>query len=84
MRPGALPPGAGGSVPFATAMLLACLKGLGWLLWVVALLILILAIARTLRGEPVQHGELALAALACLAGGYAARRLAFWMQARLR
>lgn len=66
--------------PLASAVLIGCLNGLQWLLWLTAGLLLLLVVTQFLRGDadamPVPNliGAIALAILGYICG-FAARKL---------
>jgi len=62
---------------FATAILVGCLQGMKYLLWLVAVLLLMLVLAQWLRGESAfKLALLSLMALLALGGGLVSGRAA--------
>lgn len=63
--------------PFATAILAGCLQGMKYLLWLVAVLLLMLVLAQWLRGESAfKLALLSFMALLALGGGLVSGRAA--------
>lgn len=63
--------------PFATAILVGCLQGMKYLLWLVAVLLLMLLLAQWMRGESAfKLATLSLMALLALGGGFVSGRAA--------
>jgi hypothetical protein len=63
--------------PFATAILVGCLQGMKYLLWLVAVLLLMLVLAQWLRGESAfKLVLLSFMALLALGGGLVSGRAA--------
>ena len=63
--------------PFATAILVGCLQGMKYLLWLVAVLLLMLVLAQWLRGESAfKLALLSFMALLALGGGLVSGRAA--------
>lgn len=63
--------------PFATAILVGCLQGMKYLLWLVALLLLVLLLVQWLRGESTfKLALLSFIALLALGGGFVSGRAA--------
>ena len=61
--------------PFATAILVGCLQGMKYLLWLVAVLLLMLVLAQWLRGESAfKLVLLSFMALLALGGGLVSGR----------
>ena len=65
--------------PLPTAILIGCLNGLQWLLWLAAALLAILVVTETIRGvsDATHMTNLIVAAVLALGGfvcGYAARK----------
>jgi multisubunit Na+/H+ antiporter MnhB subunit len=70
-------------MPFSVAMLIGSLRALGWLLWGVCGLIVVLIAARTLRGEPVQMIQLLAIAAACALAAFGCSRFAAMIRRRM-
>ncbi len=68
---------------FSGAVLAGCLAGLKWLLWLVAVLILVLIAARTARGDELEPGPLLLIAFVSAVAGFVAGRLSGWVKESL-
>ena len=62
---------------FSTAVLVACLQGMKYLLWLTAALLVVLVLVQFLRGEPnIKPVFLGIVALLALAGGFISGRAA--------
>jgi hypothetical protein len=63
--------------PLATAILVGCLQGMKYLLWLVAVLLLILLLVQWLRGESAfKLVSLSIIAALALGGGFVSGRAA--------
>jgi hypothetical protein len=63
--------------PLATAILVGCLQGMKYLLWLVAVLLLILLLVQWLRGESAfKLVSLSIIAVLALGGGFVSGRAA--------
>mgnify|MGYP001089625192 CR=1 FL=1 len=70
-------------MPFSVAMLIGSLRALGWLLWGVCGLIVVLIAARTLRGEAVQTVQLLAITAACALAAFGCGRFAAMIRRRM-
>ena len=62
---------------FATAVLVGCLQGMKYLLWLVAVLLLMLALVQWVRGESTfKLATLLIIAVLALGGGFVSGRAA--------
>ena len=63
---------------FATAVLVGCLQGMKYLLWLVAVLLLVLALVQWVRGESAfKLATLIVIAVLSLGGGFVSGRAAY-------
>ena len=71
--------------PFSTAILVACLQAMKYLLWLVAALLVVLVIVQALRGDPMfKYVTLGVIALFSVIGGFVSGRAASYILARGR
>jgi len=70
-------------MPFSVAMLIGSLRALGWLLWGVSGLIVVLIAARTLRGEAVETVQLLAIAVVCALAAFGCSRFATMIRRRM-
>lgn len=62
---------------FSTAVLVACLQGMKYLLWLTAALLVVLIVVQVLRGDPnIKPIMLGVVALLALLGGFVSGRAA--------
>ena len=71
--------------PFSTAILVACLQAMKYLLWLVAGLLVVLALVQGLRGDPMfKYVALGVIAALAVVGGFVSGRAADYILARGR
>jgi type II secretory pathway component PulF len=71
--------------PFSTAILVACLQAMKYLLWLVAALLVVLVIVQALRGDPMfKYVALGVIAVLAIVGGFVSGRAARYILERAR